>query len=1025
MKTKTLLLAFILLCIKTIAQVGYINTVTGNGTLGYSGDGSPAINAKLNAPFGIVFDASGNMYFADNGNNVIRKVDANTGIITTIAGTYYPNTGSSWYYDGDGGPADSAYLANPFALALDTAGNIYFADNLNNVIRKITASTGIITTVAGDGTAGLFYGFCGDGGLATSAQLNNPWGIAVDTAGNIYIADLGFNVIRKVTASTGIINTIIGDGTAAYNGDNGLASNAELNAPNGLTFDKAGNLYISDNGNNVIRKVTASTGKITTVAGNGAAGYSGNGGLATAASLNDPSLGVAVDTAGNIYICDDGNNVIRKVTAATGKITTIAGTSILGYSGDGGPATTALLNGPEAVALDAAGNIYIADGNNVIRKITEAIIDSIPASPSVIYGNTSVCHHTTNTYSVSLVSGATSYTWTLPNGWVGTSNTDTIIALADSSGTITITANNAVGSSVPQSIYVTVNTANTSVNQSGATLTASATGASFEWINCNGNIPVQGDTSHSFTAAVTGSYAVVVTQYTCVDTSACYPIVVVVDSVPASPEAIYGSTTVCKGTSIIYSVDSVSGVSSYTWTLPSGWIGNSNTNYIIALADSSGTITVTANNAVGSSVPQSIYVTVNTANTSVNQSGATLTASATGASFEWINCNGNIPVQGDTNQSFTASVTGSYAVVITQNGCVDTSNCFTANVGCSTTITGADLPHTGLSVMLVVDTVTNVPLGIPAIAQNWDYSMLTISYPKFAVYYSTAATPYASVFTTSNVDTYGPGNLYGTLFGGAPVASSDNGYIFWQSDTTGFWECGFRADGGIYAGINVKDIPKELIIGAPAVYGSVFNNTARWELPLNQNPADVDTFYVRNIKKTITADACGSITTPYGAYPTVLRQHEYVVSLDSVYAKLGTYVAAAIELNRDTLNNYMYLANGVGYPVCIVHADKNNHVTSVEYYAGVYNDIDKFTLSGNKILLFPNPANDKITISIDKTNTLDYSDVAIYDIQGQLLIKRFNVNTKAEFNVNAFAKGVYIVKVTNNNKTTVAKFVKE
>lgn len=173
------------------AQVGNISTIAGIGTAGYSGDSGQAVSAKLNIPFGMVFDAAGDLYFADEANNVIRKVTTSTGVITTYAGTYYP-TGSNWYYGGDGGPADSAYLANPLGIALDAAGNIYIADNKNNVIRKITVSTGEISTVAGDimNLMGI-YAFAGDGGLATDAELNSPWGVAVDAAGNIYIADQG------------------------------------------------------------------------------------------------------------------------------------------------------------------------------------------------------------------------------------------------------------------------------------------------------------------------------------------------------------------------------------------------------------------------------------------------------------------------------------------------------------------------------------------------------------------------------------------------------------------------------------------------------------------------------------------------------------------------------------------------------------------------------------------------------------------------------------------------------------------
>ena len=277
MKTKTLLLAFTFISLMLNAQVGYISTIAGTGAANYSGDNGPAVLAKLNVPFGMTFDAAGNLYFADNGNNVIRKINTN-GIITTIAGVYYLNTGSSWYYGGDGHAADSAFIASPFGIALDTAGNIYFSDNLNNVIRKVTVSTGIITTVAGN-SALLFmpYAFSGDGGPATSAELNNPWGVAVDKAGNIYIADNSYNVIRKVTAATGIITTVAGNGIAGYYGDNFQADNAQLNAPSGVSLDTAGNLYISDNGNNVIRKVNALTVVITTVAGNGTGGYSGGG----------------------------------------------------------------------------------------------------------------------------------------------------------------------------------------------------------------------------------------------------------------------------------------------------------------------------------------------------------------------------------------------------------------------------------------------------------------------------------------------------------------------------------------------------------------------------------------------------------------------------------------------------------------------------------------------------------------------------------------------------------------------------
>jgi sugar lactone lactonase YvrE len=252
---------------------------------------------------------------------------------------------------------------------VDAAGNFYIADydGGDNRIHKVTAATGIITTVAGNGTPR----YSGDGGSATSAELMNPTAVAVDAAGNLYIADSGNNVIRKVTAATGIITTFAGDGTAGYSGDGSAATTAQLQLPRGLVIDTTGNLYIADYFNNSIRKVTASTGIITTVAGNGTPGYSGDGGPATSAELMNPTA-VAVDGAGNLYIADEPNQVIRKVTAATGVITTIAGQGgTRGFSGDNGPAVDSILNDPFGVAVDSAGNLYIDDYDNQrIRKVS-------------------------------------------------------------------------------------------------------------------------------------------------------------------------------------------------------------------------------------------------------------------------------------------------------------------------------------------------------------------------------------------------------------------------------------------------------------------------------------------------------------------------------------------------------------------------------------------------------------------------------------------------------------------------------
>jgi trimeric autotransporter adhesin len=287
-------------------------------------------------------------------------VTKSTGIISTVAGT--GSSGSS----GDGGQATSAALNYPRGITADTSGNIYIADTYNNRIRMVTKSTGIISTVAGTGS----YSYSGDGGQATSATLYNPRTVATDETGNIYIADSANSRIRMVTKSTGIISTVAGTGSSGYSGDGGQATSAVLNYPYGVAVDASGNIYIADTYNHRIRMVTKSTGIISTVAGTGSSGYSGDGGQATSAALYYP-CGVAVGASGNIYIADTDSYRIRMVTKSTGIISTVAGTGSYGSSGDGGQATSAALYNARGVTIDASGTIYVADaGNNRIRMFS-------------------------------------------------------------------------------------------------------------------------------------------------------------------------------------------------------------------------------------------------------------------------------------------------------------------------------------------------------------------------------------------------------------------------------------------------------------------------------------------------------------------------------------------------------------------------------------------------------------------------------------------------------------------------------
>ena len=348
--------------IRRVDSRNRITTAAGNGLCCFSGDSGPAANAALNNPNGVALDGSGNLFLADLNNQRIRRVDAVTGAITTVAGN--GNSG----FSGDKEPAADAMLSGPTGVALDGNGNLFIADQLNRRIRRVDARSRRITTVAGNGN----FGFSGDNGPAADASLNFPSGVAVDGGGNLFIADLNNQRIRRVDAASGIITTVAGNGASGFSGDNGPATGASLNSPRDVALDGSGNLFIADQFNRRIRRVDAVTGVITTVAGNGSSGLGGDNGPATGASLSNPT-GVAVDGNGNLFIADPLNNRIRRVDAATGIITTLAGNGASGFGGDNGPAIDALLASPLGVALDGSGNLFLADSlNNRIRRVHAA-----------------------------------------------------------------------------------------------------------------------------------------------------------------------------------------------------------------------------------------------------------------------------------------------------------------------------------------------------------------------------------------------------------------------------------------------------------------------------------------------------------------------------------------------------------------------------------------------------------------------------------------------------------------------------
>ena len=439
---------------------------------GYTGDNGPATDANLNNPSDIITDGSGNVIFTDFINNVVRKIDA-AGVIHTIVGTGFGSGGvASGDYTGDGGPATDARLNGPFAVAMDKTGNMYIADGYNHVVRKVT-SAGMISTFAGKFSAS---GYSGDGGPATDAGLNNPVGLAVDKAGNVYIADDHNNVIRKVD-NAGIITTVAGKQIlgAGHTGDGGPAIVAQLSLPIGVAFDTAENMYIADAHNNVIRKVDKA-GIITTFAGAAdfTSGYSGDGGAATLAKLDSPER-VAFDDTNNLYISDYFNHVIRKVNLVTNIITTYAGNGVGAgtgpgdFSGEDSAATNASMYLPHGIAFDNAHNAYIADRGN-------DLIRKIGPKPIVIIDHSGVGQ----------VNGISSLLTVYPNP--ATAGAVVLSLAAEHAEQVNIVLTNILGQTVQQATTVTNKATSLKIDVPAGVYNMSATTTKGTW---NSKIVIQ------------------------------------------------------------------------------------------------------------------------------------------------------------------------------------------------------------------------------------------------------------------------------------------------------------------------------------------------------------------------------------------------------------------------------------------------------------------------------------------------------------------------------------------------------
>ncbi len=682
------------------AQTGIINTIAGNGTSGFSGDGGPATAAELHSPYNVATDGAGNVYIADYSNQCIRKVDP-YGNITTFAGT-----GTVSGFSGDGGQATIALLHNPRAVATDGAGNVFIVDGGNNRIRKVN-TTGIITTIAGTGTSG----FSGDGGPATAANITPGYGLITDASGNVYYTDAAR--IRRID-NTGIITTIAGTGTLGDTGDGGPATSANIGSENGLAIDGAGNIYMSDGSvfQNKVRVINSS-GIINLFAGIGGSGsFSGDGGPATAAALNYP-WGLATDAAGNVYIGDNVNSRIRMVNTL-GTIITIGGTGVSGTTGDSGPATAAEIQGASGLTTDNSGNIYFATNIARIRKITThnhpPVFTGGHSQSLTICGN-SIGDSINSLLAVYDSDYAQQEIWNIISAPVnGTAYvTDTMTSVHDTlhphgmyytptpfyygadSFKVRVTDGFSADTTT---IHITINTAPTAISGTtnicpGSTTTLTDITGSCIWSSSNSLVATIGSSSGLVTGISTGTVTI---SYTLISDGCPATTTFTVNPLPS---IISGATNVCVGATTACS-DSVTGG---VWSTGGGSLSiGSSTGVVTGVSGGSSSITYTL--PTGCFTSKAISVNSNPAAITGLLSvcmGLTITLGDATIGGTWSTGSGNVSIG-----SATGNLTGISLGPATLT--------YTLTTGCKTTYTVSVLPLpatiTGVSAICKGDSTT-------------------------------------------------------------------------------------------------------------------------------------------------------------------------------------------------------------------------------------------------------------------------------------------------------------------------------
>jgi len=708
-----------------------IFTVAGSGNAAYNGDGGSALAASMYYATGVVFDSTyQNMYIADQQNSVIRKVNMSTNIITTIAGSAIIGAG----YTGDGNPATAALLNWPSGLAI-YHNNLYIADQVNSVIRKVNLTTGIITTAVGNSSNSGAPGYGGDGGPATAAAvlLYHPTGLAFDKSGNMFIADFANNRIREVTTS-GTINTYVGNGTGGYTGTllglglGSLLTAVELHHPASVAVDSAENVFFADQANNCIREVSPGLlglYNINTVAGDTVTGYKGDGGAANKAELNKP-IGITLDRKDNIYIADEYNQRIRVVTNSTGVINTIAGNGAIGtptgVDGDGGAAVSAQLNYPWAVTFDGSGNIFIPD--NINNRVREIKICSVPATTIKASVNP-ICAGSSTKITVT---GGNYYSWA-PSTGLSSVSTATVTATPSVTTVYSVTVNGSITDTItihvlasptiaisPAASHICSGVNDTIKYTTNATSTPTwtATGATLGTPTSTyvvANIP-----------GSTATFTVSLTNGTC-STKDTLKVSVGTPTVTVTPT----QTSVCRG-----SVDTLiaSGAASFTWSPSTGLNASTGDTVIATPTTTASTITYTVTGlATGGCSASSTYtLTVNfkpTLNVTASTpsicfgNSTTLIENTSVATYAWST--------GASTQSISVapSVTNTYTVIGTTSlGCSDTGTVsVTVTNGLAVSIVDTNITCYGLCNGIATAVVT----GTDTYTYSWNNGASTTS----------------------------------------------------------------------------------------------------------------------------------------------------------------------------------------------------------------------------------------------------------------------------------------------------------